>query len=95
LAPAFQFYPVPRACPSCRSRLVTATPLTRTFTQGILHSLGITCYCVRCNNRYRAASSLRYAFVAWLGPVGRWLWWQTASLELTLQGDGPLESTLP
>lgn len=83
----YQFYPTFRLCPTCRGRLLTATPLTREFTQGLLQSLGITCYCVQCNTRYRATSKLRYGLVAWLEPVGRWLWWQTTSLEVTLLGE--------
>ena len=81
---AYQFYGTFRRCPECGATLLTATPLTRQFTQGLLQRLGITCYCVRCNTRYRATTRLRYQAVAWLGPVGWWIWWQTTSLEQTL-----------
>lgn len=81
----YQFYSCFRPCPACRGRLVTATPLTRRFTQGLLHRLGVTCYCAGCATRYRATSWLRYSLVAWLGPLGRWCWWQIASLEVTLK----------
>jgi hypothetical protein len=47
--------------------------------------MGVTCYCVSCNRRYRAASRLPYAAVGWLGPLGRLLWWLSTSLELTLR----------
>ena len=82
--PAFGFYPALRFCPSCGAQLLTATPVNRTFLKGPLQRLGITCYCVQCNRRYRATSRLKFAWVAWAGPVGRWLWWQTAGLEITL-----------
>ena len=84
MTPPYQFYRSSRLCPECRSVLLTAAPLNRTFTQGILHRLGITCYCVRCNSRYRATGWLRYRWIWWAGPIGRWIWWQTATLELTL-----------
>lgn len=54
------------------------------FLQGPLQRLGVTCYCVACNRRYRATGRIRYGWIGWLGPFGRWLWWQTAGLELTL-----------
>ncbi len=85
LYPSYQFYPCAKSCPACGAGLLTAIPLTRTFTQGPLERLGITCYCVSCNRRYRATSPIRFVWVAWLGPVGRWLWWKATSLELTLK----------
>ncbi len=85
----FQFYPTSRFCPECRGRIVTATPLTRTYLQGPLQRLGITCYCVRCNTRYRATSPLPFGWVGWMGPVGRWAWWLTTSLEATLRSEEP------
>ncbi len=81
----FGFYPAQRLCPSCGGRLLTAIPVNRTFLRGPLQRMGVTCYCVACNRRYRAQSGLRYGWVGWMGPVGRWLWWQTTSLELTLE----------
>ncbi|MBI3615384.1 MAG: hypothetical protein HY211_02590 [Candidatus Omnitrophica bacterium] len=89
----YQFYRTFRRCPSCGARLLTATPLTVRFTKGLLQNLGITCYCVRCNTRYRATSRLRFWWVAWAGPIGRWLWWQTTSLEVTLLAK--TQETLP
>ncbi len=89
MIPPYQFYQTARRCPTCLKRLLTATPLTRAFTQGLLQRMGMTCYCVWCNRRYRATSSLRYGWVAWMGPVGRWLWWQTTSLEVTLLPEEP------
>ena len=65
--------------------MLTAVPVSRTHLQGPLHRLGITCYCVSCNSRYRAKGRLRYEWVGWLGPVGRWVWWLAAELEVTLQ----------
>ena len=53
--------------------------------EGPLRGMGVTCYCVSCNRRYRAIGRLPYASVGWLGPLGRLLWWKTASLDLTLQ----------
>lgn len=86
---AYQFYPIVRLCPSCGARLVTATPVTRTHLQGPLQRLGITCYCVRCNTRYRATSKLPFAWVGWMGPLGHRIWWQTTLLEVTLRSEGP------
>lgn len=83
--PAYQFYPAARFCPACGGKLVSSTPIIRQFLQGPLQGMGITCYCVGCNTRYRATSRLRYGWVAWLGPVGRWIWWQTTELEITLR----------
>lgn len=83
--PAYGFYPAYRLCPSCGGRLLTAVPVGRTHLRGPLHRLGVTCYCVSCNRRYRAASRLRYEWVGWMGAFGRWLWWQATSLELTLK----------
>ncbi len=85
MMPPYQFYRTYRPCPSCHAVLATITPLNRQFTQGLLQQLGITCYCVRCNNRYRATSWLRFIAVAWAGPLGRWLWWKSVRLELTVQ----------
>ena len=84
-APAFGFYPTYRLCSDCGGRLLTATPVNRTFLKGPLHRMGITCYCVSCNSRWRAKGTLRYGWVAWMGPFGRWLWWQFTALELTLK----------
>ena len=86
-APAFGFYPAFRPCPECHGRLLTATPMKRQFLQGPLQRMGITCYCVQCNTRYRAVSRLPFAWVAWMGGVGRWIWWQTTKLELILQSE--------
>ncbi len=83
-AEAYRFYQASRRCPECRAVLLTTTPITLRFTRGVLHDLGIACYCVRCNSRYRARSWLPFTWVAWAGPVGRWLWWQTTSLHRTL-----------
>lgn len=88
-ASPFGFYDVHRLCPECGARLVTATPVTRTYLQGPLQRLGITCYCVRCNTRYRATSKLPFAWVGWVGPLGRRIWWQTTSLEVTLRSEQP------
>ena len=85
----FQFHPAFRPCPACRRPLVTATLVTRVGTSGPLQRMGITCYCVSCNSRYRAVSRLPYAVVGWLGSLGRWIWWQTASFELTLRPEEP------
>ena len=51
--------------------------------------MGIICYCVQCNTRYRATSQLPFAGVAWMGGLGRWIWWQTTTLELTLRSEEP------
>ena len=85
----YQFYPAFKSCPNCRTRLLTTVPITRKFLQGVLHDLGIVCTCVRCSRRYRATSWLRYSWIAWAGPVGQWIWWQTTSLTET---DRPTES---
>lgn len=85
----YQFYPCFKSCPSCRSPLVSATPLTLTHTRGLLQEMGITCYCVRCNSRYRATSWLIYPAVAWAGPLGRRLWWKTTRLEPIPYGGEP------
>lgn len=82
--PAYQFYPAARFCPSCRGRLATTVPVRRLFLKGPLQRMGLTCYCVSCNSRYRATSSLPFVWIAWLGPLGRWIWWQTTTLEVTL-----------
>lgn len=82
--PPYGFYLTYRLCPACGGRLLSATPLSRTFLQGPLQRMGITCYCIACNVRYRAVSRLRFPLVAWMGPLGRWIWWQTTSLEETL-----------
>ena len=87
--PLFQFHPTFRSCPACRNRLLTATRVGPAELQGPLQRMGITCYCVSCNRRYRAISRLPYRFVGWLGPVGRRLWWFFASFELTLQPEEP------
>ncbi|MDO8729788.1 MAG: hypothetical protein Q7J69_01170 [Candidatus Omnitrophota bacterium] len=81
----FQFYSTHRKCPTCRNPLLTATLVTRAVVSGPLQRMGVTCYCVSCNRRYRAASRLPYAAVGWLGPLGRRLWWLTTSFELTLK----------
>lgn len=86
-APAYGFYPAYRLCPSCGEQLLTAVPVSRAHLRGPLNRLGLICYCVACSRRYRAKGRLRYEWVGWLGPVGRWVWWQTASLELTLSGE--------
>lgn len=83
----FGFYRTARRCPECRQPLVTATPLTRRFTQGLLQDLGLTCYCVACNSRYRATTRLRFYWVAWAGALGGWIWWKTTSLEKTLSAE--------
>lgn len=83
--PAYQFYPAARRCPSCGGKLVSSTPIIRRFLQGPLQGMGIACYCVNCNVRYRATSRLRYGRVSWLGPIGRWIWWQTTEMEVTLR----------
>lgn len=81
----FQFYSAYRSCPSCRGALLTATLVTKTSMSGPLQRMGVTCYCVSCNRRYRATGRLSYPAIAWLGPAARRLWWKTASLELTLR----------
>ena len=81
----FQFHPTFRPCPSCRRPIVTATLVTKTSMSGPLQRMGVTCYCMNCNRRYRATSHLPYPAVDWAGPLGRWLWWKTVSLELTLR----------
>ena len=83
--PAYHFYSTARLCPNCGGQLLTTTPVNRTTLQGLLQRLGTTCYCMACNRRYRATSRLSYPLVGWLGPVGRWIWWKTTSLELTLE----------
>ena len=83
--PLFQFYPTFRSCPACRSRLLTATRAQASVLEGPLQRMGIPCYCVSCNRRYRAIGRLPYRLVGWMGPLGRRLWWRSASLELTLQ----------
>lgn len=87
MIPAYEFYPAHRRCPACRGPLVTTTPLIRKFLQGPLHGMGITCFCVQCSSRYRAVSWLRFGWVSWLGPIGRWIWWKTVSLDLTLRSE--------
>ena len=79
----YGFYICYRPCPNCRGRLVSSTPLTRRFTGGSLHALGLSCFCQDCNNRFRATSRIRFGWVAWLGDFGRWLWWQFSSLGTT------------
>ncbi len=81
----FDFYPTHRKCPSCRNPLLTATRVTAAMVRGPLRRMGVTCYCVSCNRRYRAIGRLPYTAVGWLGPLGRRLWWLSVSLELTLQ----------
>ena len=81
----FEFYLTHRKCLACRNPLLTATLVTVRNIGGPLARMGVTCYCVSCNRRYRAASHLPYAAIAWAGPLGRRLWWLTVSLELTLQ----------
>lgn len=81
----FQFYSVPRSCLACRSKLLTATKVSAQTLQGPLARMGITCYCISCNRRYRGTSRFPAPLLTVLGPLGRWLWWRTASLELTLQ----------
>ena len=87
--PAFGFYPAFRPCPECRGLMLTATPVTRRFLKGPLQRMGITCYCVQCNTRYRATSRLAFVWVAWMGNLGRWIWWQTTTLGLTLRSEEP------
>ena len=83
--PLFQFHPAFRACPSCRRPMVTATLVTKASMSGPLQRMGVTCYCVSCNRRYRAASRLPTTVVAWMGPLGRRLWGLTTSFEPTLK----------
>ena len=83
----FQFYPAFRKCPSCGSSLLTSTLVTKLSMQGPLERMGVVCYCVSCNRRYRATGRISYPPIAWLGPVARRLWWRTASLELTVRPD--------
>jgi hypothetical protein len=85
--PPYGFYPSSRRCPSCKARLVTTTPVNRFYLQGLLQELGLACYCVRCNTRYRATGRLRFHWVSGLGAFGRWIWWKTATLEVTLSPD--------
>lgn len=87
--PAYQFYATSRRCPVCRQRIATATPLTIKFTQGPLHRMGLTCYCVSCNSRFRAVGCFRFGWVAWAGPLGRWIWWRTALLKPTTPAEDP------
>ena len=87
LTPPYGFYLAYRLCPTCGGRLLTATPVNHLFLQGPLRRLGVTCYCVSCNSRYRAVGRLRWEWVGWMGAVGRWVWWQAAALELTLSGE--------
>ena len=81
----FQFYSTHRKCLSCGNSLLTSTRLTRVTLSGPLQRMGVTCYCVHCNRRWRAVSRLPYTWVAWLGPFGRRIWWKSAALELTLK----------
>jgi len=81
--PAYQFYTAARSCPACRNKLVTTEPFASQFMGGTLYRIGLACYCVHCNNRYRATSFIRFSWIAWAGPVGQWIWWQTARLEPT------------
>lgn len=81
----FGFYPAYKLCPDCGAQLLTSTPVNRTFLQGPLQRMGITCWCVSCNSRYRAVGRLRWEWVGWMGPSGKWLWWQAAALEPTLK----------
>ena len=83
----FGFYPADKLCPACGQRLLTHTPVHRTYLQGPLQKMGITCHCIQCNTRYRAVSTLPFSRVAWLGRFGRWIWWQTVELEETLRGE--------
>ncbi|MBI3317826.1 MAG: hypothetical protein HYZ90_01580 [Candidatus Omnitrophica bacterium] len=85
----YRFYRIPRACSECGKGLAVHTPLTRKFTAGLLGELGVSCFCPACGSRFRARNPLRFGWVAWLGPPGRWLWWKTASLELTLRPELP------
>ena len=85
----YAFYRSPRPCPSCGGGLVSMTPLSRQFTQGILSELGFSCQCVGCSTRYRARNRIRFPWIAWAGPAGRWLWWKTASFEVTLRAESP------
>ena len=85
----FSFYPAGRLCPSCRGPLVTTAPVNRIYLKGPLQKFGVTCYCVACNSRYRAVSRMRFQWTGWLGPLGRWIWWKTTSLELTLRPEIP------
>ena len=83
MIPAYGFYPCLKPCPACRGKLLSLTPLRKEFLQGPLQGLGVSCFCQQCTRRYRATSRLNYSGVAWLGPIGRWLWWQSAALEST------------
>ena len=83
MIPAYGFYPCLKPCPACRGKLLSLTPLRKEFLRGPLQGLGISCFCQICTRRYRATSSLNYSAVAWLGPIGRWLWWHSAALEST------------
>lgn len=81
----FQFYKTGRFCPKCGQRLVTMTLVSKRTTQGPLQSMGIPCHCLGCATRYRAVSRVPFSKISWLGPLGRWVWWQTTELEITLQ----------
>jgi hypothetical protein len=81
--PAYQFFPAMRRCPVCSETIVSTTPLSKEFMRGRLNQMGLTCYCVGCNNRFRAIGKLHFSAVAWAGVIGRWLWWQMAELEST------------
>ncbi len=87
MIPSYGFYRCLKPCPACGGTLLSLTPLTKEFLQGPLERLGVSCFCQQCSRRYRAVGSLRYSWIAWLGPLGRWLWWQFTALESTSPAD--------
>lgn len=62
----FAFYPTGRKCPTCGELLLSREPVSFGPASKILHMLGMPCYCMACNGRFRATGMPWMRFLPWL-----------------------------
>ncbi len=62
----FQFHTTMLRCPSCRELLLSQERVSFGTTSKILHVLGMSCYCMACNGKYRVTARAWMHYLPWI-----------------------------
>ena len=59
----YKFYPTHRRCPVCGEKLLSQEPVSFGEAGQIISLLGMPCYCMACNGKFRAVPRAWMAFL--------------------------------
>lgn len=62
----FQFHTTLRRCPACQELLLSQERVSFGGTSKILHVLGMSCYCMACNGKYRVTARPWMQYLPWI-----------------------------